>query len=164
MNSLTIYDLIFSVFAFLFGASIGSFLNVVIYRLPLDLSVNEPKRSFCPSCKTPIAWHHNLPLISWLHLRGRCPNCGARIAVRYFLVELLTAMMFLLIWRCFPWNVAIAYWVLISLLIAATFIDFEHFIIPDEITLGGVVVGILCSFFVPAMHATTSPTSSMKAA
>ncbi|MFL6595492.1 MAG: prepilin peptidase [Chthoniobacterales bacterium] len=154
MNPLAIYDLVFNVFAFLLGASIGSFLNVVIYRLPLDLSVNEPKRSFCPSCKTPIAWQHNLPLISWLHLRGRCPNCGARIAVRYFLVELLTAVMFLLVWRCFPWNIAIAYWVLISLLIAATFIDVEYFIIPDEITLGGVGAGVVASLLVPQLMQT----------
>src|SRR3954469_14917522 len=154
MNPIAIYDLVFSVFAFVLGAAIGSFLNVVIYRLPLDLSVNEPKRSFCPSCKTPIAWHHNLPLISWLHLRGRCPNCGARIAVRYLLVELLTGLMFLVVWRWFPWDVAIAYWVLVSLLIAATFIDFEHFIIPDEITLGGVGAGVLASLLVPQLMLT----------
>ncbi len=150
-QSLRAYDYLFSTVAFLFGASIGSFLNVCIYRLPLDLSVNDPKRSFCPSCKKQIAWHHNLPLISWLYLRGRCPNCGSRIAFRYFAVELLTALMFLAVWRCFPWEVAIAYWVLLSLLIAATFIDFEHFIIPDEITLGGVAAGLVASFLVPEL-------------
>lgn len=151
MSDFAIYDLLFSVVAFFMGASIGSFLNVCIYRLPLDLSVNDPKRSFCPSCKTPIAWHHNVPLISWLHLRGRCPNCGARIAFRYFAVELLTALMFLAVWRNFPWDIAIAYWVLVSLLIAATFIDFEHFIIPDEITLGGAAAGIVASLIVPQL-------------
>src|SRR3712207_2766832 len=151
MNPLALYDYVFSTFAFLLGAAVGSFLNVVIYRLPLDLSVNDPKRSFCPSCKRQIPWHQNLPLISWLHLRGRCPNCGSRIAFRYFAVELLTALMFLAVWRCFPWQVAIAYFILVSLLIAATFIDFEHFIIPDEITLGGVAAGVVASFLVPEL-------------
>ncbi len=154
MENLDAYQLLFSIIAFVLGAAIGSFLNVCIYRLPLDLSVNEPKRSFCPSCKNPIAWQHNLPLVSWLQLRGRCPKCGARIAFRYFAVELLTALLFLAIWRSFPWDVAIAYWVLAALLITATFIDFEHFIIPDEITLGGAAAGIVASLIVPALMMT----------
>ncbi len=156
VDTLAAYNTVFSVFAFVLGASIGSFLNVCIYRLPLDLSVNEPKRSFCPSCKKPIAWHHNLPLVSWLHLRGRCPNCGSRIAFRYFAVELLTALLFLAVWRTFSWDVAIAYWVLVSLLIVATFIDFEHFIIPDEITLGGAAAGIVACLILPTLMMTES--------
>ena len=148
------YELFFSIVAFVLGAVVGSFLNVVIYRLPLDLSVNEPKRSFCPSCKKQIPWHQNLPLISWLFLRGKCANCGSRIAFRYFAVELVTALMFLAVWLTFEWDVAIAYWVFVSLLIAATFIDFEHFIIPDEITLGGVVVGVLACVVVPQLMLT----------
>src|SRR5580765_3381071 len=149
-------DLLFSIFAFVFGACVGSFLNVCIYRLPLNLSVNQPRRSFCPSCKTQIPWHQNLPLVSWLALRGRCANCGARIAFRYFAVELLTAFFFLIIWKAFPWPIAIAYWAFIALVIAATFIDFEHFIIPDEITIGGTVVGIIASFAVPELMNTAS--------
>lgn len=148
------YELFFSIVAFVLGAAVGSFLNVVIYRLPLDLSVNEPKRSFCPSCKKQIPWHQNLPLISWLFLRGKCANCGSRIAFRYFAVELITALMFLAVWLAFDPQVAIAYWVLVSLLIAATFIDFEHFIIPDEITLGGVAAGVLASLIVPELMMT----------
>jgi leader peptidase (prepilin peptidase)/N-methyltransferase len=148
------YQLLFGIGAFVLGAAIGSFLNVCIYRLPLDLSVNEPRRSFCPSCKKPIPWHYNLPLISWLHLRGRCANCGAHIAFRYFAVELLTALLFLAVWRAFPWQIAIVYWVFVALLIAATFIDFEHFIIPDEITIGGTVAGIIASFAVPELMGT----------
>ena len=136
-----IYERLFSAIAFVLGACVGSFLNVCIYRLPLNLSVNQPRRSFCPSCKTQIPWHQNLPLVSWLLLRGRCAKCGARIAFRYFAVELLTALFFLIIWKSFPWQIAIAYWVFIALVIAATFIDFEHFIIPDEITIGGTVAG-----------------------
>jgi leader peptidase (prepilin peptidase)/N-methyltransferase len=145
------YDILFATFAFVFGAVLGSFLNVCIYRLPRDLSVNYPRRSFCPACNQPIPWHHNLPLLSWLWLRGRCASCGARIAFRYFLVELLTALLFLAAWIAFPWPIAIAYWVLIALLVSATFIDFEHFIIPDEITIGGVIAGLVSSFAVPAL-------------
>ncbi|MFN2508845.1 MAG: A24 family peptidase [Chthoniobacterales bacterium] len=154
MDTLDFYQFFFSAVAFVVGAVVGSFLNVCIYRLPLDLSINEPRRSFCPSCKKPIPWHQNLPLFSWLFLRARCANCGSRIAFRYFAVELLTALMFLALWRGFPWNVALAYWVFASLLIAATFIDFEHFIIPDEITLGGAAAGILASLLVPELMLT----------
>jgi leader peptidase (prepilin peptidase)/N-methyltransferase len=145
------YETVFGAFAFLLGAAVGSFLNVVIYRLPLDLSINKPRRSFCPSCKKQIPLHHNLPLVSWLALRGSCRNCGQRISFRYFAVELLTALLFLLIWENFPWEIAIAYWVFIALVIAATFIDFEYFIIPDEITIGGTVAGLVAAVLVPQL-------------
>ena len=145
------YERVFEVVAFVLGACVGSFLNVCIYRLPLNLSVNQPRRSFCPSCKTQIPWHQNLPLVSWLLLRGRCATCGARIAFRYFAVELLTALFFFIIWESFPWQIAIAYWVFIGLIIAATFIDFEHFIIPDEVTIGGTVAGLLASIAIPRL-------------
>jgi leader peptidase (prepilin peptidase)/N-methyltransferase len=146
------YRVLFSVFAFVLGATVGSFLNVCIYRLPRDLSVNQPRRSFCPNCKQPIPWFHNIPLISWLSLRGRCANCGNKISFRYFGVELLTALLYLAVWRFFPWNVALAYWVFVSLVVVATFVDFEHFIIPDEITIGGTVLGIIASVLVPDLH------------
>src|SRR3954468_7605084 len=155
-ESLAGYDVFFGAFAFSLGAVVGSFLNVCIYRLPLDLSVNEPRRSFCPNCKTQLTWCQNVPLLSWLFLRGKCANCGARIAFRYFAVELLTALLFVCVWKTFPLPVAIAYWVFVSLLIAATFIDFEHFIFPDEITLGGTAAGIAASFIVPELMETAS--------
>ena len=150
------YKFLVNAVTFVLGAAVGSFLNVCIYRLPLDLSVNEPRRSFCPSCKNPIPWHQNLPLLSWLFLRGRCANCGNRIAFRYFAVELLTALLFLAIWLSFRWDIAIAYWVFVSLLIVATFVDFEHFIIPDEITIGGTVAGVVTSLILPALMGTES--------
>lgn len=150
-DSSAVYAFIFRVFAFVLGATIGSFLNVCIYRMPRDLSINRPRRSFCPSCQKQIPWHQNLPLISWLYLRGRCASCGNRIAFRYFAVELLTALLFLAVWLSFPWDIAIAYWIFVSLLMVATFVDFEHFIIPDEITLGGTVAGIVASFVLPAL-------------
>ena len=151
-----IYKFLFGAFAFVVGAAVGSFLNVCIYRWPVDLSINQPRRSFCPNCKQPIPWHQNLPLISWIVLRGRCANCGAKISFRYFAVELVTALLFLAIWESFPWQVAIAYWVFVSFLIIGTFIDFEHFIIPDRVTIGGIVAGAVCSVAVPALMETDS--------
>jgi leader peptidase (prepilin peptidase)/N-methyltransferase len=145
------YKFLFNAFAFVLGAAVGSFLNVCIYRWPADLSINKPRRSFCPACKQAIPWHQNLPLISWILLRGRCANCGAKIAFRYFAVELITALLFLAIWQSFPWQTAIAYWIFASLLIVGTFIDLEHFIIPDRVTIGGIVAGVACSVAVPAL-------------
>lgn len=150
------YEIFFRVVAFILGAVVGSFLNVCIYRLPLDLSLNQPRRSFCPSCKNPIPWHQNVPLFSWLFLRGRCAHCGARIAFRYFGVELITACLFLAVWQTFPWPVAIAYWIFVALVIVATFIDFEHFIIPDQITIGGTIAGLVASIAVPELMQTDS--------
>jgi leader peptidase (prepilin peptidase) / N-methyltransferase len=153
-DSVAGYEFFFSAVAFALGAVVGSFLNVCIYRLPLDLSVNKPRRSFCPACRKQLAWWQNIPLFSWLVLRGKCAHCGDRIAFRYFAVELLTALLFLLVWKTFPWEIAIAYWFFVSLLVAATFIDFEHFIIPDEITIGGTIAGIVACGIVPELMAT----------
>lgn len=151
---------LFQIFAFILGAIVGSFLNVVIYRLPLGLSVNEPKRSFCPHCKTQIPWYENIPLFSWLALRGKCARCGAPIAFRYFAVELLTALLFLWIWclcdQAENWGLVLPLWILLGLLISATFIDFDHLIIPDGITLGGTAAGLLLSAVFPTMMGETS--------
>jgi leader peptidase (prepilin peptidase)/N-methyltransferase len=153
------FSILFATAAFILGASIGSFLNVCIYRMPRDLSVNEPRRSFCPTCKYQIPWWRNLPLLSWLLLRGKCANCGAPISFRYFGVELLTALLFLAVWiKVWPaaWVLALPYFVMVSLFVVATFIDFEHFIIPDEITWGGAAAGLLLSFAIPTLHGETS--------
>jgi leader peptidase (prepilin peptidase)/N-methyltransferase len=150
------YPLLFSTFAFVLGATVGSFLNVCIYRLPRDLSVNKPRRSFCPHCQRQIPWNENLPLLSWLLLRAKCANCGNKIAFRYFGVELLTAVLFLAVWRFFPWQIAIPYAVFVSLLIVATFVDLEHFIIPDQVTIGGTVAGVIASFAVPELMSADS--------
>lgn len=153
-----------SVVFFVFGSMVGSFLNVCIYRMPLGLSVVSPP-SHCPHCKYSIPWFLNVPLLTWLSLRGKCKNCDAPISPRYFLVELLTGAMFLACWLTFGHQSAwlpLVYSLFLAGLITATFIDFEHFIIPDEITLGGCVVGFLCSFLLPALHHTESLTGSMK--
>ena len=143
---------------FSFGCIVGSFLNVCIYRMPLDLSVVSPP-SHCPHCKYSIPFYLNVPLLTWLSLRGKCKNCGAPISPRYFAVELLTGLAFLACWLSFgeqsPW-IAAVYCLFLAGLITATFIDFEHFIIPDEITFGGAAVGFVISFFLPQLHDTSS--------
>ena len=144
---------------FVLGCIVGSFLNVCIHRLPLGMSIVTPP-SHCPHCKYSIPWFLNIPLVTWLALRGRCKNCGAPISSRYFIVELLTGLMFLACWLEFgnrldeypSMPLALVYAVLLAGLIVATFIDFEHFIIPDEITFGGVAVGLIVSFLLPELQ------------
>ncbi len=159
-----ILKIILPLFAFGMGSAIGSFLNVVIYRVPNGLSVNEPKRSFCPSCKTQIPMALNIPLVTWLMLRGKCKWCKEPIAFRYFLVELVTGIVFLAIWKhevpddtVVMNNLAVlgnvfALWIMAAMLISATFIDIDHFIIPDSITIGGTVVGVVASLAFPSLH------------
>jgi len=149
---------------FVFGSIVGSFLNVCIHRMPLGQSIVSPP-SHCPHCRYSIPWFLNIPLVTWLYLGGKCKNCGAPISVRYFLVELLTALTFLGCWLEFGRYsplIAIIYSIFLAGLIVATFIDFEHFIIPDEITIGGMIVGFICSFLVPGLHGATSLTGAMK--
>jgi leader peptidase (prepilin peptidase)/N-methyltransferase len=144
---------------FALGCIVGSFLNVCIHRLPSGMSIVTP-RSHCPHCKYSIPWYLNIPLVTWLALRGRCKNCGAPISLRYFVVELLTGAAFLSCWLAFgnashplqSMPVALVYAIFLAGLIVATFIDFEHFIIPDEITLGGMAAGFAASFFLPSLH------------
>ena len=166
MPAQLIYEIFFATFAFLLGACVGSFLNVCIYRLPLNMSVDEPKRSFCPLCKYQIPWTSNLPLITWTVQRGKCKNCKAPIPFRYFGVEFLTALMFLAVWfqlsyrsgAQFPghWILIFPMFTFVSLLIVATFIDFEHFIIPDGVTIGGTIAGLVFSAGLPWMHGETT--------
>jgi leader peptidase (prepilin peptidase)/N-methyltransferase len=148
---------------FSLGCIIGSFLNVCIYRMPLELSIVSPP-SHCPHCKYAIPFYLNIPLVTWLALRGRCKNCGAPISPRYFIVELLTGLTFLSCWLVFgreSAGLAVVYAVFLAGLICATFIDFEHFIIPDEITFGGIVAGFVASFFLPALHDVETPVAGV---
>ena len=149
---------------FAFGSIVGSFLNVCIYRMPLGESIVSPP-SHCPHCRYSIPWYLNVPLVTWLYLRGKCAHCRAPISVRYFLVELLTGVAFLSCWLCYGHasaGVALVYCVVLAGFIVATFIDLEHFIIPDEITLGGIAVGFLCSFAVPMLHGQPDRIGAMK--
>ena len=143
-----------TVTAFVFGSMVGSFLNVCIHRMPLEQSIVSPP-SHCPHCRYSIPWYLNIPLFTWLWLGGRCAHCKAPISARYFLVELLTAVVFAACWVQFGHYsplLPLAYALLLALLITGSFIDLEHLIIPDQITYGGMAAGLICSFLVPATH------------
>ena len=142
-----------------FGLIVGSFLNAAIYRLPREgLSLTQPRRSHCPSCGRGIPALENIPILSWVLLRGRCAGCGARISWRYPLVEALTAGLFVLALRVTPpgaWDLLLVWFLVLAGLIVATFVDFDFFEIPDEISIGGIVAAPLCSLLVPRLHAST---------
>jgi leader peptidase (prepilin peptidase)/N-methyltransferase len=151
---------IFLVFSGLLGAAVGSFLNVCIWRLPREgLSPARPRRSFCPSCATEIRWFDNLPIVSWLLLRGQCRDCRAPISARYTAVEALTAALFLLVAmrylvadRPSPAGFVIVA-ALASALVVASFVDLELWWIPDEITLRGMLLAPWLLVLVPDLHA-----------
>ena len=135
--------------AFLFGLCLGSFLNVVIYRLPIGLSVVVP-RSFCPFCGHSLSWYENIPLLSYLFQKGRCRRCSAKIPLRYPAVEFLAgALAFYLVAKFGLTAPAFIFYVFSLLLLASSFIDLEHRIIPDELSLGGLLVGLALSPFNP---------------
>ncbi|MDD3181071.1 MAG: prepilin peptidase [Opitutaceae bacterium] len=135
---------------FVFGACIGSFLNVCICRIPREESIVSPG-SHC-ACGRPIAWHDNIPILSWVLLRGRARCCGRPFSFRYPFVELLTAVLFVACWLQFSPGKAVAGMVLCALLTAATFIDLDHLIIPDVFTIGGAVAGVLLALLLPSLH------------
>jgi len=130
------------VFAGIFGSLLGSFLNVCVYRLPRDESVIQP-RSRCPGCGTPIAWHDNIPVVSWLALGGKCHHCKARISARYPLVELFVALAWAgsIAWHGLSFA-ALSTALLVTLLAGILLTDAEHMIIPDEFSLGGLGAGL----------------------
>lgn len=136
-------------FAALFGLLIGSFLNVCIYRVPRDLSVVFP-RSFCPECGAQIRALDNVPLFSYLFLRGRCRTCGKAIGFRYPLVELTTAILFALVLRKYGNTLASLKWAVFECLMVTLFwTDLEERILPSEFTFGGAILGLLFSWLVP---------------
>lgn len=168
---LTAFPLWYAFFSLLilsWGTCIGSFLNACIYRIPNGLSTVHP-RSFCPMCHMKIAWYDNIPVFTWLALRGRCRCCRTFISPRYLLVECLVGLLFLLVWLKYDmvagsrplglaaitdWALVPVYCLVVSGLVLGTFVDLEHLIIPDRVTLGGIVAGIALSPLVPAMHGT----------
>lgn len=138
-----------AILALLLGLLIGSFLNVCIYRLPRDLSIVRP-RSFCPACEKPIAWFDNVPLASYAMLGGRCRKCRARIPLRYPIVELLTGILFAVSVAGLGVGLPALKWCLYgALMVVLAFADLEQRFLPDEFTLGGAVVGIVLSAWVP---------------
>lgn len=134
---------IYAIYMFSLGLVWGSFANVVIYRLPLKKSVIKP-RSFCPQCKNNVAWYDNIPVLSWVFLKGACRHCQQKIAIRYPFVELLMAVLFTSVYMKFGLQ-----WYLLEVtiltfgLVVISFIDLDHMIIPDILSLGGIVVGLL---------------------
>lgn len=172
-------------FAAFYGACIGSFLSVCIWRIPRGESIVSP-RSHCPACNHLIPWYWNIPVFSWLILRGKCHWCGAKISGRYILLELLTALLFTIVWiQAFtglvmpaeqfnawlspslaspprPYWFGLAplldiklvpvYWLVLWGLLLGTFVDLEHYIIPDRVTIGGMVAGVVLSALLPTLH------------
>jgi len=138
---------------FIFGAVIGSFLNVCIHRIPRNESCVCPG-SRCPSCKKPIPWHDNIPLLSYIMLKAKCRFCHGKISFRYFAVELISALSFLLLFANFGFSpVFWIYSLLTFSLIVVTFIDLEFQIIPDRISIVGIFLGIILSIAFPTLQA-----------
>jgi leader peptidase (prepilin peptidase)/N-methyltransferase len=141
--------LLVDVYALLLGLIVGSYLNVVIHRLPRGRSTVTP-RSRCPACGTPIRARDNLPLVSWLLLRGRCRSCGAPISVRYPLVEGVTGLLFLACAERFGLSgAALAGFVFCALLVALAGIDYDHYTLPDRLTVPGIALGLAAQPFLP---------------
>ena len=142
-------EIVIQAVIFAFGLIFGSFLNVCIYRIPRGLSVVRPG-SACPHCGKAIQFYDNIPMLSWLILGGRCRNCSARISARYLIVELLTACLFLLCYRQFGLTLATLKCAIFAfLLLGLIFTDAETHLLPDKMTLSGLVIGLIFSWFVP---------------
>lgn len=134
---------------FIFGAVIGSFLNVCIHRLPLEQSIVFPA-SHCPQCGSTLHWYHNIPILSFLLLKGRCRFCATSISLRYPAVEILNAMFYTAVFYISGYSLtSLVLFGFISALIVITFIDIDHRIIPDVISLPGIILGFGASFVLP---------------
>jgi leader peptidase (prepilin peptidase)/N-methyltransferase len=147
------YGIFWAAAAFVFGCVVGSFLNVVIVRLPAEKSIVHPP-SHCPSCTTEIRWYDNIPIVSFFVLLGRCRECGERISVRYPIVEFVTGCLTLAL--VFRWGLhpALGVFFLFCCAMVAVFgIDLDHMIIPDVISLNGIAIGIIASIvgLIPGM-------------
>ena len=143
--------MIIDIFLVLMGLCIGSFLNVCIYRLPREESIIKPA-SHCPNCKSSISWYDNIPILSYLFLKGKCRRCGWRIPVRYPLVEALTAIALISYYHLWGLNlVMFSFFLFTAGLIVATFSDFETQTIPDQVSLGLIPVGLIFSYFNPIL-------------
>lgn len=139
-------------YALILGLCVGSFLNVVVARLPHGKSLVRPP-SACPQCGRNIRWYENIPVLSFLALRGRCRGCRTAISVRYPVIELLVGMLFLATAARFGWSwlLVLRDWPFVALLVAISFIDLEHRIIPDSLSLSGLVIGLATAWAVPGL-------------
>lgn len=180
MDSALYYFIVFACFSFSMGACIASFLNVCIWRLPRNESVVRPA-SHCPNCNAPIKWYQNIPVISYIALGGRCASCRKPISMRYTIVELLGGILFLLPYLQWAgngglgigvglagvnevvgmvpiadfWLVPVS-WLVVSGLILGSFIDLEHYYLPDRVTIGGMILGVPLSYLVPELQGETN--------
>ena len=137
------------IFFFLLGSAIGSFLNVCIYRIPREKSIVNPP-SACPGCDKPIRPYDNIPIVSYILLHGKCRDCATKISVRYPLIEFLTALLFLILYRKLGLTFELlVFLIFVSLLITISFIDLDFQIIPDILSIGGVVLGLLLAIARP---------------
>jgi leader peptidase (prepilin peptidase)/N-methyltransferase len=150
MDETFILNLYINVMVLVTGACVGSFLNVVIYRMPAGQSVVTP-RSHC-RCGKPIAWYDNIPILSWFILRGRCRHCGERFSIRYALIEAGTALVFLGLWHAGGWPVGFVWIIFAGMMIPAAFIDLDTMEIPDTFSIGGFITGMILSIVVPSIH------------
>ncbi|MGE9295694.1 MAG: prepilin peptidase [Puniceicoccales bacterium] len=143
----------FAFWAFVFGACWGSFLNVVIYRMPAGKSVVRPG-SHCYACGKAIAWYDNLPILSWLILRGKARCCGAPFSIRYALIEALTGGLYLWTWIQYSEHFAVvaALYIFIALMVAGSFIDYDTQMLPDLFTVWGLIIGFVLSCLIPELH------------
>jgi leader peptidase (prepilin peptidase)/N-methyltransferase len=140
------------IIVFVFGAVIGSFLNVCIYRIPRSKSIVKPN-SFCPNCEKPIKFYDNIPIVSYILLGGKCRHCGAKISMRYPFVELMTAVIFLMCYH--RWGLSYESFIqmfFVSLLIVISVIDYDFQIIPDILSIGGLVLGLLIAIVRPGFQ------------
>ena len=143
------FDPLYAAPFFVYGLALGSFLNVCIYRLPRGLSVVRPG-SACPACGAPIAWYDNLPVVSWLLLKGRCRTCREGISPRYLAVELLTGLLFVACYATFGWTLStFKFCTFAFLVLGLIFTDAEHKLLPDALTLSGLGIGLGFSVLVP---------------
>lgn len=134
---------------FILGALLGSFANVVIYRMPNEKSVVSPG-SHCYSCQKPVAWYDNIPIVSWFLLRGKCRSCKAKFSIRYAFVEFLMGSLFCGLFYWHGWNwLLLEHSIFIFSLVTVSFIDFDHMILPDEFTLSGIVIGLIGAALIP---------------
>lgn len=142
-------EVIVQIFFFLLGSAIGSFLNVCIYRIPRKKSIVKPP-SACPGCEKPIRFYDNIPILSYILLKGKCRDCGSKISIRYPLVEILTGLFFLILYRQFGFSFElIVFIIFLSLLIVISLIDLDFQIIPDVLSIGGVVLGFILAIIRP---------------
>ena len=135
------------VYSFILGTVIGSFLNVVIYRLPRGQNLSYPGSS-CPICKEKIKWYDNVPVLSYIALGGKCRVCKTKISIQYPLVELLAGFLFLLVYVKFGYSIlTIKYFIFVSILISVSIIDIKSYFVPDSLTFSLILLGMISAFF-----------------